>query len=234
MKRLTTSALLLAASMTFSMDAGIQIDPTLTAAIVTQTDLLKDQYKKRSDHHSKIEVAQAAIAVAMENVHKVEEKVLEYMSNASGAMQNLIQLKKITELVTTDIPDNLVKLGKDIPDNIKGTAITLVVNNTITDTTADIVALSGIVSRLVTSHYSFKDSKDSNDINLLSAAERFSILQDVYHRLTSINRRIYLMNFYIKTFSWKELWRGIDRESWCNAVYGEMLAKQLINKWKSL
>lgn len=149
-------------------------------------------------------------------------------------MQNLIQLKQITELVVTEIPENLASLGTDIPSNIKGTAITLFVNNTVTDTTADIVALSDVVTRLVTSKYSFKDSKDDKNVNLLSAAERFSILQDVLRRLRAINRRIYLTNFYIKTFGWRELWRGLDRESWCNAMYGKVLANQLISKWNKL
>lgn len=185
--------------------AVTQLDPTLVIAVMTQTQTLKGQYEKRSEHHSKIEVAQTAITVAMENVHQVEERVLEYMANASGVMQNLQQLKKITELVVTEIPENLASLSKDIPSNIKGTAITLFVNNTISDTTADIVALSDVVTRLVTSKYSFKETGDSKNVNLLSAAERFSILQDVLRRLQAINRRIYLTNFYIKTFSWKEL-----------------------------
>lgn len=148
-------------------------------------------------------------------------------------MQNMYQLKKIVELSTVDIPSNLSNLASDIPDNLKGAAITLFVNNTITDTTADIVALSSIVDKLVTSKYSFKDSKDKNDknINLLSAAERYTIMQDVVRRLMDINRRIYLTNFYIKSFSWKQLWMGLDRESWCNVMYGEIVAKSLIRKW---
>lgn len=216
--------------------AGITVDPALTAAVLAQTALLQEEYKKRKENHNKIQVAQAAIAVAMDNVHKVEEKVLEYMANASGVMQNLYQLKRITELATVDIPNNLVSLGKDIPSNIKGTATTLFVNKTVGETTADIVALSDIVQKLVTSEYSYNEIKDKDNpnINLLSAAERYAILQDVLHRLSSINRRIYLTNFYIKTFGWRQLWMGIDRESWCSAVYGKMIARQLINRWNKL
>lgn len=221
-------------SVGFTSQAGIQLDPTLLAAIIAQTEMLKSEYDKRSEHHSKIEVAQAAITVAMDEVHKVEEKVLEYMSNASAVMQNLHQLKEITELVVSDIPDNLASLSKDIPDNIKGTAITLFVNNTIKDTKADIVALEDVVMRLVTSSYSFKNSGDSNNVNLLSAAERFSILQDVLRRLRNINRRIYLTDFYIKSFGWRELWRGLDRESWCNVMYGKVIANRLISQWNSI
>ena len=160
--------------------------------------------------------------------------MLTYLSNASGVIQNLYQLKKITELATIEIPQNLVQLGKDIPDNLKGTAITLFVNKTITETTSDIMALSDIVTRLVKSSYSFKDSKDENNINLLSAGERFAIMQSVYHRLDEINWRLRLTRYYIKTFGWQELWKGIDRESWCKVMYGKMMAKNLISRWNQL
>lgn len=211
--------------------AVTQIDYALIAAIGVQTATLKDQYEKRSKHHTTIEIAQAAIATAMENVHQVEEKVLEYMANASGVMQNLNQLKKITELTVVKIPDNLVKLGKGIPSNIKGTVISTLVSSTVTETTMDIVSLAEIVSRLVTSHYSFKDSKDSKNINLLSAAERYNILQDVLYKLEDINFRIYMMRFYIQTFDWRDLWQGLDRESWCNAMTGKHIATKLIRQW---
>lgn len=214
--------------------AATQMDPGLIAAIGIQTATLKEQYEKRSDHHTKIEIAQAAIAVAMDNVHRVEEKVLEYMANASGVMQNLNQLKKITELAFVDIPDNLVKLGEKIPSNIKGTAITALVSKTVTSTTMDIVSLADIVQRLVSSNYSFKDSKDSKNINLLSAAERYSILQDVLYKLEDINFRIYMMRFYIQTFDWTDLWRGLDRQSWCRVMSGQAIAERLIREWNSV
>lgn len=238
MKRLLTvvsvSVLLFGAASNMKA-AGITLDPALTAAIIAQTDLLKSEYKKRSQNHNKIEVAQAAITVAMDNVHKVEETIIQYLGNASGALQNLYQLKQIAELVVTDIPKNLTTLASDIPSNLKGTGITFYVNNTIAETSADIVALSDIVHKLVTSKYSLDNvDKNSPNINLLSAAERYSILNDVLQRLRNINRRIYLSDFFIKYFSWRELWMGIDRESWCNAVYGQFIAKQLINNWKKL
>ena len=78
--------------------AGITVDPALTAAVIAQTAMLKSEYEKRSKHHAAIEVAQAAVTVAMDNIHKVEETILNYMGNASGVMQNMYQLKKIVEL----------------------------------------------------------------------------------------------------------------------------------------
>lgn len=214
--------------------AAIQTDPALVAAIMLQTEEMKKIYEKRSEHHNMIQSAQIFINGALDKIHSVEDKMLEYLSNASGVIQNMYQIKKIAELATVDIPENLVKLSKDIPSNIKGTGITLFVNKTITETTADITALSDIVNRLVTSNYSFKDKKDDKNINLLSAAERFSILQSVCHKLEEINWRLFVTRYCIRTFSWQQLWMGLDRESWCKIMYSKMMANHLIDRWKRL
>ena len=65
-----------------------QTDPTLTAAVIAQTAELKSIHKKRKTTQEKIIAAEAAVTVALDRVHSVENKMLEYLSNAQGAMQN--------------------------------------------------------------------------------------------------------------------------------------------------
>lgn len=210
------------------------VDPTLTASVVAQTAMLNEQYNKRKRLHERVIVAQGAVALAVENVHQVEDRMLSYLGNASALMDNLQELKDIYELVGVDIPRNLIALGRDIPNNIKGTALTMFINGVAAETVADITALSSTVNRLCTSRYNFKDSKDKDDpnINLLSAGERYYILSDVHKRLNDINRRLWLSNYFIKSFTWQGLWRGLDRESWAKAVYSQMVVKTTINHWK--
>lgn len=66
-----------------------QTDPTLTGAVFAQTSTLKNIYDKRQKAHEKIIAAETAVTVALDRVHSVEDKMLEYLSNAQGAMQNL-------------------------------------------------------------------------------------------------------------------------------------------------
>ena len=66
-----------------------QTDPTLTAAVIAQTVELNNIHKKRKSTQEKIIAAEAAVTVALDRVHSVENKMLEYLSNAQGAMQNL-------------------------------------------------------------------------------------------------------------------------------------------------
>lgn len=81
-----------------------QTDPTLTGAVAAQTAMLKQLFKKREKTQKQIIAAEASVALAMERMHQVEDKVLSYLQNAQGAMQNLYQIKRATELVTVEIP----------------------------------------------------------------------------------------------------------------------------------
>lgn len=61
-----------------------QTDPALTAAVVAQTAELKSIHKKRRKLQERIIAAEAAVTVALDRVHSVEDKMLEYLSNAQG------------------------------------------------------------------------------------------------------------------------------------------------------
>lgn len=54
-----------------------QTDPTLTAAVLAQTAELKSIHKKRKKTQEQIIAAEAAVTVALDRVHSVENKMLE-------------------------------------------------------------------------------------------------------------------------------------------------------------
>ena len=84
-----------------------QTDPTLTGAVVAQSEMLKKIFNNREKTQNKIIAAETAVTAAMERMHKVEDQMLDYLSNVQGAMQNLYQVKQATELTTTEIPRNM-------------------------------------------------------------------------------------------------------------------------------
>ena len=118
-----------------------QTDPTLTGAVLTQTQMLKDLFKKREKTQQQIIATEAAVTLAMERMHQVEEKVLSYLSNAQGAMQNLYQIKRATELVAVEIPKNMSLVKNSIPGNLKGTAIATLVSDELLDATTQLLSL---------------------------------------------------------------------------------------------
>ncbi len=109
-----------------------QTDPTLTATVILQTEELKSIHKKRKNTQEKIIAAETAVTVALDRVHAVENKMLEYLSNAQGAMKNLYQIKRAAELVTTEIPRNTALLKNSVKGNLKWTAIAALVSDEIT------------------------------------------------------------------------------------------------------
>ncbi len=97
-----------------------QIDPALAGAVTAQTLELKSLHDKRRKTQEKIIAAEAAVTVALDRVHSVENKMLEYLSNAQGAVQNLYQIKRAGELVTTEIPQNCNLLLKSVGEQPQG------------------------------------------------------------------------------------------------------------------
>lgn len=118
-----------------------QTDPALTGAVIAQTVELKNLHKQRKKRQEQIIAAETAVTLALDRVHSVENKMLEYLSNAQGAMQNLYQIKRAGELVTTEIPKNCSLLTKSVGRNLKGTAIAAIVSDELTDAATQMAAL---------------------------------------------------------------------------------------------
>ena len=89
-----------------------QTDPALTAAVTGQTFTLKSLFDARKSTQQKILTATGIEEVQLKQLHDIEKKVLDYMANVSGLMQNLYQVKRTTELVTVEIPRNISAVSK--------------------------------------------------------------------------------------------------------------------------
>lgn len=215
-----------------------QTDPTLTGAVVAQTAMLKQVFKDRDKTQKKIIAAEAAVTVAMERMHKVEEQMLSYLSNVQGAMQNLYQIKRAAELTTVEIPRNMNLLRRSIPGHLKGTVITALVSEELTDAATQMASLYPFMKQLVTSgSYTVNNSdgkKEKHKVNLLSSAERYYVANEVVTRLEAINTDLWLLAWQVRTLSWNDLWYGLDPEGWAAAMSGKAIVEGLIWEWNYL
>lgn len=226
-------------SLALSVSYAQQTDPALTAAVILQTQELKSAYKRRNETQNKLIAAQAVVATAMEKVHNVENKILDYMSNASSAMNDIYQLKRAADLVSVHIPKQLAEMSKAVPDNLKGTAITAFTSKTVSQATAEMTSLYGLLSQLVTStKYSLNDGKDDTsgkkNVNLLSAAERYYIATEVTGRLERIYLKLYNITCQIKTLDWMDAWYNLDSSSWAKFQNGKTISQSLMTKWDKM
>lgn len=215
-----------------------QTDPTLTAAVLAQTAELKSIHKKRKTTQEKIIAAETAVTLALDRVHSVENKMLEYLSNAQGAMQNLYQIKRAGELVLTEIPKNCELLRKSVPGHLKGTAIAMLVSDELTDAATQMAALYPFMKQLVTSGSYSVTGNDGNTekhkVNLLNSAERYYIANEVVTRLETINTDLWLLAWQVRTLSWNDLWFSLDPDGWASVMSGKAIAETLVWEWNTI
>lgn len=215
-----------------------QTDPTLTATVILQTQELKSIHKKRKTTQEKIIAAETAVTLALDRVHNVESKMLEYLSNAQGAMQNLYQIKRAAELVTTEIPKNTTLLKNSVKGNLKGTAIALLVSDEITDAAAEMAALYPFMQQLVTSgsyNVTGSDGKtEKHKVNLLNSAERYYVANEVVSRLEAINTDLFILAWQVRTLSWNDLWFSLDPEGWASVMSGKNIINGLVTDWNNI
>lgn len=219
-----------------------QTDPALVGAVGVQTAMLKDIFSNREKTQQKIIAAETAVTVAMDRMHQVENKMLDYLSNAQGAMQNLYQIKRAAELVTTEIPQNMNLVRKSVPGHLKGTAIALLVSDELTDAATQMASLFPFMKQLVTSGTYNVDGYDSqgnpttekHKVNLLNTAERYYVANEVVSKLETINTDLWLLAWQIRTMSWQDLWYGLDPEGWAAVMSGKAIVESLIYEWEYL
>lgn len=221
---------------------AIETDPALTGAVAAQSAMLQKIFKDRENTQKKIIAAEAAVTVAMDRMHKVEDQMLEYLQNAQGAMQNLYQIKRAAELVTTEIPQNMNLVRQSLPGHLKGTAIALLVSDEITDATTQMASLYPFMKQLVTSgSYNVSDYDEKGNpvdkkhkVNLLNSAERYYVANEVVTRLENINTDLWLLAWQIRTMSWNDLWYGLDPDGWATVMSGKAIVEGLIYEWQYL
>lgn len=237
MKRLSILAMVVTFLFPLAAFSQVQTDPGLTSAVAAQTIALEEIAKKRKEKQDKIIEFQTAIGVVMTSIHDVENKTLEYMSNASSAMENIYQIQKAATLCK-NIEEQMRKMVKAVPSNYEGTAVTVLTSNTSKDVITEMVSLSTLMSQLVTStKYSFGDNSDSSsgkkNVNLLSAAERYYIANEVVTRLNRIYRKLWVITWEIENLGWEDAWHRMDPSGWAKANHGKSIAENLARKWKN-
>ena len=212
-----------------------QTDPALTSAVLGQTAALKKIHKDRKKTQEKIIAAEVAVTASLERIHHVEDKMLDYLSNAQGAMQNLYQIKRAGELVATEIPQNCSLLLKSVGSNLKGTAIAAIVSDELADAATQMAALYPFMKQLVTSgSYDTGGSdggQEKHKVNLLSSSERYYIANEVLTRLEAVNTDLFILAWQVRTLSWNDLWFSLDPEGWASVMSGKNIIGGIVADW---
>lgn len=236
--RILSIGLLLALSAAVpKVQAQVSVDPVLTGAIVAQTSALSKVYDERSKRHKAIIAAEAAVTTALSKIHEVEEKTLDYLSNAQGAVQNLYQGEKIGEL-SASIGKRAAELTRVAKQHLPAAVATGLIEEESKDLWNESAALIPFLYQLIkTGTYNRRNddgSVDRKKVNLLNAYERYYILNEVVSRLENIDTDLMCLTWEVETFSLSRIFEVITPEAWCNYMYGLDLAKDVIAEFEDL
>lgn len=207
------------------------VDPLTAAAVTANMTMLKGTYDDRAKKQKKLAEIETAIAGGMVAIHSVEKKMLDYLSNVSGALQNLYQIKRAAELMV-EIPMNAASLTEAVKYNPKGAVLGPIISNELTRLATEATTLYPFMQQLVTSG-TYNSGDEKHKVNLLNSAERFYIASMVVSKLENINTCITVLKYQIKYARWDDLFRKLDPESWAMMWDARATMNSVAYDWKN-
>lgn len=218
----------LIASWAFPSVAMADIDPVLAVAVETETWRLDERYKENKKLRDKILAAEAVIGVGLEQIHKTEEKILEYMSHASSAVQNAYQIKEIA-MITADIYNQCASVKDAITSNPRGAVLASIGSKKVKEASEEIISCSTMLRTLIlTGKMNYGDKEK---VNLLSAAERYYLLNSIYSSLSKVRADLWLFACQVRYWTVTDLWMHLDYKSWALMIGMQSNAKYVIRMW---
>jgi len=203
-------------------------DPVLTAAIKLHEVNMQKILERQQKSQEQVAVAQTGVWVQMQNLHKIQDKALDYLQNANGALNNVFQIKHCAELIV-DIGDECVNVLKAIKERPLGAVYTAFASKRAQNAVAETVSAAEIIKNLVTSGK--KNANDSVKISLLNAAERYQVLTDIEGKLQSAKWDLKILAMQVQLSDVTDLWRGLDIESFYKYNYGKSIADRIIKSF---
>lgn len=200
-------------------------DPILTAAVVDQTRQLKSLHEETVDKQKKIEALNAGIMVEMGNIHAIEKKVVDYLSEASGTIRNTYQIVRATQL-SSDIIKHLQECQKASQVHPINAAMAAIVTKKYSEIYTDAASTYAYMASLVTT-----GTIGGEKVNLLSSAERMQIMAMVMTKLQNIDYAIISLTVMLESYGLLDWWREVDQEGWAYIVNADLIAKQIIQSW---
>ena len=211
--------------------ASAGIDPVTAATVATQTLVLQNTYNDRAKQQKQLAAVETAVAGGLAAVHNVEKQMLDYLSNISGALQNLYQIKRAGELMI-EIPQNASNLADVVKGHPMEAVLGTLVSRELTRISSEAASLYPFMQQLVTSG-SYNIGAEKHKVNLLNSAERYYIADMIVSKLLHINRSLIMLRYQIEYFSWNNFFRTLDPNGWAMMWGGKSSMESVIRNWKN-
>ena len=200
-----------------NVQAQIQTDPLLMAAVGIENATLKKQLEKQNEKQLAIIGINTGIMVQLDSIRKYETIMHDYLSKAQNIVNNAYDVYKCGDL-TTQIYSNLRDCTNAAVGHPEGAIVSAVVSKQYSKIADETMSLYGYIAGLV---------KKSDGSVLLNSMERTSILAEVRSRLATINRNLVSLKWQIKLYRWADIPRLLAPKEYYMFIDGEAIVKSI-------
>jgi hypothetical protein len=194
-------------------------DPALTSAVVIGGQSEQSVLKNINDNHDKIATWQTTISANLQVVKGYEEKMYDYLSNISSAVNNAFEIKQAAEL-TAEIITSFKSCAVAASKHTQGVIYTSIVSKKTSKLTQEMTGIYSYISTLVL-----------NKNTLLNSAERTLILDTIIYKLRRIKSEIYLLQFQIENYTLADLPQVLFPEEYYMYISGKDIADKIIRNY---
>lgn len=190
--------------------------------------------KERKSLQNKIIAAELAVGGLLEQLHTVEKKSVDYLSNVSSGIQNLQQLKSIGNLITNEIPKNTNAVFNAMNEK-RANAFLELAGKRVRNITGDLWSLVTFVTPLVsqgTMEVYTPDGKTQKKVNLLNSYERYTILCKVLGHLEDVNYKLRNLAYNVQFMDMNDAWKNIDSYSYYKYINFKAITEDIVREWR--
>lgn len=191
-------------------------DPVLTGTIIGTNEAEKKILKGILKENKKIVGLQTTITYNLNKMKQYEEKIYNYLSNVSTAINQAIEIKQAAE-ITADIIKSFKTCAEAAKKNPQGLVYTTIVSRKTSKLTTE---MGGV--------YSYISSIALNKNALLNTVERQIVIDGVLYKLRRIRSEMYLLEFQISNYTLADLPEVLFPEQYFMFIDGKRIADKII------
>ena len=160
--------------------AQIKIDPTLNAAVMSQSSTIGGKLDDTNSHLKSISATNAVMTVTLDSIRSYQEIMLSGLKTVHKAFNNMFTVVDCMDKCSAIIAElNNCKIAAE--KNPEGALVSLILSKNYSRILNDSSGLVNNITKFVTS---------SSDKNLLNNAERLRILNNTQYQLCVIYSRV--------------------------------------------
>ena len=178
----------------------VVVNPLEWAALIEGNELINAQMRSEIEGQTKTAVLQNTIAAEFTQIRKWEKKYNAYLKDADGFASAI----KASSYLYNDgvmLFINLTNLKKAVESNPQGIAASLSMNNLYVETATELVAVYNTLRDAVAK---------GGEENMLTGAERSSILWDLNDHLEAFNHKLNQLAMSIKCYTMNDVWYSMS------------------------